>query len=135
MRKLTAHAVLALLSVTALAAIATAQSKTATDFYLEYQKAFDKATKVEEILPYLTKERRAQVEKTPAAERAQMFELMKTLGTLKDLKVVKETKTQTGYELEATAIDGDGSPSTGTIQIVQEGKDWKVDKERWASKG
>ena len=135
MRKLTALAVLALLSVTALAAIVTAQSKTATDFYLEYQKAFDKATKVEEILPYLTKERRAQVEKTPAAERAQMFELMKTLGTLKDLKVVKETKTQTGYELEATAIDGDGSPSTGTIQIVQEGKDWKVDKERWASKG
>jgi Na+-translocating ferredoxin:NAD+ oxidoreductase RnfG subunit len=135
MRKLIAHAALTMVCITAVATMAMAQTKTATDFYLEYRQAFDKATKVEEIMPYLAKARQEQIQETPAAERADMFELMKMLGVLKDLKIVKETKTAAGYDLEATAVDGDGSPSTGTIHIVMEGKDMKVDKESWASKG
>lgn len=135
MTTLLTRTLLVSLATTAVISLAGAQAKTATEFYLQYRQAFDKATKVEELLPYLAKARREEIEKTPVEERADMFEFMKILGTLTDLKVVGEKRTDAGYELKATAVDSDGAPSTGTILIVKEGQDWKVDQESWTSKG
>jgi hypothetical protein len=104
-----------------------------TKFYMEYRAAFAKAKSIDEVLPYLAKERVAQVQKTPKEDRAKMFEMIKMMD-VKDVKITKETKTPTGITLEATGVGGmaDG-PTTGTITIVREDGKLKIDKESWKS--
>jgi hypothetical protein len=51
---------------------------------------------------------------------------------MKDVKVTKETKTATGYTLEATGDGGmGGGPSKGIITIVRENGELKLDEESW----
>jgi hypothetical protein len=56
------------------------------------------------LLPYVSKESRAQSDTTPKEQRQPMFKKMKELGTMTNVKVVKETKTPNGYVLELTAV-------------------------------
>ena len=121
-----------LLATTSIFAQAAGQS--ASDFYLQYRKAFDAAKKIEDVLPYMSAETTKQVQATPPAERAQMFEMIKMMGTLTNVKIVKETKTATGATLMVNALDTDKKNTTGTIDIVQEGGKWKLGKESWSSK-
>jgi hypothetical protein len=100
---------------------------------MEYRAAFDKAKAVEDILPFMSAERRKQVESTPAAERREMFDMIKTLGALTNVKVTKETRTANGATLMVDALDGDKSKTTGTITLVQENGAWKIDKESFKS--
>ena len=89
-----------------------------TKFFMNYRAAFQEAKAVEELFPFLSKERISQVEKTPKQDRVKMFELMKMMD-MKNVKVTKETETATGYTLEATGEGGmEGGPSKGTIRIV-----------------
>ena len=105
-------------------------SQTGTEFYLAYRKAFAKAQKIEDILPFMSASRRKQMEKTPADERKMMFEMIKEMSAEQgDVKVGKETPTATGADLAVTAKDG-----TGTITLVKEGGAWKLDKESWKGK-
>ena len=105
-------------------------SQTGTEFYLAYRKAFAKAQKIEDILPFMSASRRKQMEKTPADERKMMFEMIKEMSAEQgDVKVGKETPTATGADLAVTAKDG-----VGTITLVKEGGAWKLDKESWKSK-
>lgn len=100
-------------------------------FYAEYRAAFAKAEAVEDVLPYLSKSRVAMVDKTPKEDRAKMFDLMKALD-VQDVKVLKESKTETGYVLEAVGKGGTGpGDAKGTISIVREGGKLKLDKESW----
>ena len=100
-------------------------------FYAEYRAAFAKAKAVEDVLPYLSKSRVAMVDKTPKEDRAKMFDLMKALD-VQDVKVLKESKTETGYVLEAVGKGGMGpGDAKGTISIVREGGKLKLDKESW----
>lgn len=117
----------------ALAAPALAQTPTASQFYMTYRAAFDKAKTVDDLLPYMSKKTIAQVEATPAAERAPMFEMMKTMGTVTDVKITKETKTANGVTLSVEALDPDKKKTTGSITIVKEGGAWKLDGESWSS--
>src|SRR5262245_48062209 len=92
-----ARGILRLACVMAALALATtavrAQAEqSATQFYMAYRAAFAKATKVDELLPYMSKARRAEIEKTPAGERAKMFEFIKEFDTVTQIKVVKEGK-------------------------------------------
>ena len=103
----------------------------ASEAYLKYRKAFDSAKKIDELLPYMVAARRKDVEATPAAERAEMFDMIKTMGALTDLKVVKETPAGSEATLTVEALDSDKAKSTGTIQIVKEGGSWKVGTESW----
>ncbi len=112
---------------------AAAKVQTATQFYLEYRAAFDKAKKVEDIFPYMAAANRKQAEGTPKADRDKMFELMKLMGTLTNLKVSKEEVTPAGTVLTATGLDGDKKPSKGKITIVKESGAWKVGEESWSS--
>ena len=107
--------------------------KTASQFYTEYRAAFDKAKKVEELLPYMSAQRRKQVESTPAAERAKMFEAIKIMGALSSVKITKEARTGDGATLSVDALDSDKAKTTGTITLVKEGGAWKVDKESFKS--
>ena len=104
-----------------------------TKFYREYRAAFAKAKSIDEILPFMAKERVAQVQQTPKEDRAKMFEMIKMMD-VKDVKVTKETKTPAGFTLEVTGTGGlrDG-PTKGTITIVREDGKLKIDKESWKS--
>ena len=100
-------------------------------FYAEYRAAFAKAKAIEDVLPYLSKGQVEMGDKTPKEDRTKMFGLMKAMD-VKDVKVGKESKTDTGYVLEAVG-KGVLSPgdAKGTINIVREGGKLKLDKESW----
>ncbi len=129
-------AVAALLLSVAASSLAAAQSKeqTASQFYMKYRAAFDKATKIDEILPYMAKENKAQVEATPAADRAKMFEMVKMMGKLTDVKILKEERSADGATLTVEGVDPDKHKSTGKVTIVKESGEWKIGKESWSTK-
>ena len=119
-------------SVTAISA--QPASQTASEFYMSYRAAFAKAKAIDEMLPLMSKEVRAQIEKTPAAERPKMFEFVKQMSTsMTNVKVLKEAKNDAGVMLTVEGMDGQDKAS-GQIQIVKEGDAWKVGKESWSSK-
>ena len=124
----------ALLISAAVAAAAQTANQTATEFYMGYRAAFAKAKAIEDVFPYMSKATKAQVEGTPAAERPKMFEFVKEMTTaMKNVKVVKETKTAEGATLTVEGLDGK-EKMTGQIQILKEDGAWKVGKESWSNK-
>lgn len=124
---------LALCAAAVLVNSLAAQSKTASQFYMDYRVAFDKATKIDDVLPYMSKQRVDQVASTPADERAKMFEMIKMMGTLTEVKVLKEAKSADGATLTVEALDPDKKKTTGTIKVIKEGGAWKIDGESWSS--
>ena len=113
---------------------AQAATQSASDFYLQYRKAFDSAKKIEDVVPFMSADTKKQIEATPAAERAQMFEMIKMMGALTNVKIAKETRTATGATLTVNALDSDKKNTTGTIDIVKESGAWKIGKESWSTK-
>jgi hypothetical protein len=128
-----AGCLLVMILTVAVSAGAQTAEKTASQFYTEYRAAFDKAKAVEEILPYMSAERRKQVESTPAAERKKMFGMIKMMGTLTDVKILKEARTADGATVTVEALDTDKAKTTGTITLVKENGAWKVDNEKFFS--
>jgi hypothetical protein len=106
---------------------------TATQFYMQYRDAWANAKSIDALLPYLSKDGRTEIEATPADKRQVMFEMMKVMGTVTDIKVVKETKQDGGYLLELTGKGPDKSAMTGTAEIIVEGGAMKLKKESWKS--
>ena len=111
--------------------LAAQSEQTATQFYMAYRAAFAKAAKVEELFPYMSTAQRAQVEKTPAAERPEMFKFIKELNSFSSVKVLKETKSATGATLEVEGIAPDKTKATATVEVLREGGAWKIGKESW----
>ena len=105
----------------------------ASEFYLKYRQAFDKAQKVEELFPFMSAATRKQVESTPAAERPKMFEFIKMMGALTNMKIAKETPNGTGATLTIEAVDSDKAKTVGTIEMVNEAGGWKLGKESWST--
>jgi hypothetical protein len=122
-----------LIAAFVLSAIPATAQKTATQFYMEYTAAFAKAKTIDEILPYMAKENVDQVKSTPAAEKAKMFGMIKMMNDYTNVKVVKETKTPTGYMLDLTATNSEKKPAKGTAEIVNEGGAMKLKQESWKS--
>ena len=108
-------------------------AQTASEFYLAYNATMAKAKAIDELLPFMSKQRVDQVKKTPADERAMMFDMVKEMGA-KNVKVVKETPSAAGATLEATGSDPTGGAMKGTITLVKEAGAWKIDKESWSNK-
>ena len=73
---------------------------TPTQFYTRYLGVFAKATKIEQVLPFMTAARVKEVNTMPADERPKMFEFVKML-TATDVKVTKATTTATGCLIRA----------------------------------
>lgn len=113
---------------------AQAATPSASDFYMQYRKAFDAAKKIEDVLLFMSAETTKQVQATPPAERGQMFEMIKMMGTLTNVKITKETRTANGATLTVTALDSDKKNTIGTIDIVKENNTWKLGKESWSTK-
>jgi len=135
-----ARGILRLACLTGALALATTAAEaqgeqSATQFYTAYRAAFAKATKIDELLPYMSKARKAEIEKMPAGERAKTFAFIKELDTVTQIKVIKEAKTANGVTLSTEGIDGDKKKSTGTIDVIREDGAWKLGKESWSTKG
>jgi hypothetical protein len=108
---------------------------TASDFYVQYRKAFDAAKKIEDVLPFMSADTKKQVEATPPAQRPQLFEMVKMMGAVTQVKVTKETRNADGsFTLTVNALDADKKASVGTITIVKEGTAFKLGKESWSTK-
>jgi hypothetical protein len=126
--------VVALLAVCASLAQAQPKPQTASQFYTDYRAAFDKATKVEDLFPYMAAANRKQVEETPQADRAKMFGMMKMMGTLTAVKVTKEEHgADGGAVLTVEALNSDKQKTNGKITIVKEGGAWRLGREEWSS--
>jgi hypothetical protein len=132
MRILTAGVVVAMM-LFAFPVAAQKAPQTATQFYTEYRDVWQKAKSIDPILPFFAKDSRAEIEATPQDKRQVMFEMMKMMGNMTDVKVVKETKQADGYALDLTAIGADKKPMKGTAQIIIEGGAMKLKKETWTS--
>lgn len=104
-------------------------SQTATQAYLAYRAAFDKATKMEDLIPFQTAAMVKQMMATPVAQRPQMFGMMKMLNTMTGVKVTKETRTATGATLAVEGIDSDKAKQMGTVEMTKEGGAWKIGSE------
>ena len=123
-----------LISALATAAAAQPGSQAASEFYMTYRAAFGKAKAIEDLLPYMSKGVRAQVEATPAADLPKMFEFAQHMATsMTNVKVVKETKTDEGVTLTVEAMDGKDK-MTGEVQVLREDGAWKMGRERWSNK-
>jgi hypothetical protein len=108
--------------------------QTASEFYMSYRATFAKAKAIEDVLPFMSKGVRAKIEATPAAERPKMFEFVKEMaGSMTNVKVVKETKTDDGVMLTVEGTDGTDK-MTGQVQIVREADAWKMGRESWSNK-
>jgi hypothetical protein len=132
MRTLIAVMVSALMVFT-LPVAAQKAAQTPTQFYTQYRDVWLKAKSIDPILPYLGKDSRAEIEATPKDKRQMMFEMMKMMGNMTNVKVVKETKQGDGYMLDLTATSPDKTPMKGTAEIIMEDGAMKLKKESWTS--
>jgi len=125
---------LTLIGLSLINTAAFAQSQqTASQFYMKFRAAFEKAKTVDELLPYMAKENRAQIAATPADDKAKMFEMMKMMNKLSDVKITKEEKTAAGATLTVTGVDADKKKVNGSVDVVKEEGEWKIGKESWRS--
>lgn len=131
--RLLAAITLSALMLFALPAAAEKPAQTPTQFYMEYRDAWVKAKSIDPIIPYLGKDSRAEIEATPKDKRQMMFEMMKMMGNMSNVKVVKEAKQGDGYMLDLTATSPDKKPMKGTAEIIMEGGAMKLKKESWSS--
>ena len=123
----------AMMLAAGLVSAAAPADQTASQFYLAYRAAFDKAKSIDELLPYMAKKNVDQVKATPDAQKEQMFGMIKTMGALTNVKIVKETKNGDGATLSVDAVGPDKAKTTGTIEILKESGAWKLGKESWSS--
>ncbi len=130
------RATVAVVSLIAASSLALAQPapsyKTGGDFYLAYRAAFAKATSIEDLLPWAAQGRREQIAKAPADERKEGFEMIKMFDDRVDIKVIKETPSANGAELQVEGTSaGTKAKATGVITLVKESGAWRIEKESW----
>jgi hypothetical protein len=102
--------------------------------YLAYRQAFDKATTVEEVKPFMDKATRAKVEAATPEDRKDGFEMMKAFSEVFEVAVGKETVTGEQAVVEATGVGAiEGKDTRATVQMVREDGVWKVKHEKWDS--
>jgi hypothetical protein len=123
--------------IAASAAVVQAQgsSETATQFYMRYRTAFDKARSFAEIAPYMSSRSRKDTESRSAGDQKKIFGFAKMVGSALNQKVVKEEKTADGATLTVEGIEpmDKTTKTTGTIKLVRENGAWKLDSESWSS--
>jgi hypothetical protein len=123
-----------LLAAAVIPTAAQPSKQTATEFYTAYRTAFAKAKAIEDLSPYMSKEMKAQVDSTPAAQRPEMFAFIKEMSaSMTNVKVLDETKTNEGVTLTVEAMDGK-ERMTGQVRILQENGAWKMGRESWSNK-
>ena len=117
-------------ALASLVAGAQGKSDDPVAFYKEYLGVLAKATSLEPLLPYFTRELADGMRKMPKDMQGNYLKMNKRV--VNDLKVTKQTVTAARADLEMTAKDAAGQSLTGTASLVKEGGAWKVDDFAWA---
>jgi hypothetical protein len=107
--------------------------KSPAQAYLDYHAALMKATKLEDVLPYLSAAYRGMLESRPKDDRPVWLARLKDGADFKDVKITKTTVHGDACTLEGTATSARGNTLHGKIHLVQEGGAWKIDDEGWAT--
>ena len=117
-------------ALASLVAGAQAKSDDPVAVYKEYLGVLAKATSLDPLLPYFTKELADGMRKMPKDMQGNYLKMNKRV--VNDLKVTKQSITAAKADLEMTAKDAAGQSLTGTASLVKEGGAWKVDDFAWA---
>jgi hypothetical protein len=122
-----------LLALASTVTVAAAQTPPADplEFYESYLAVLAKATSLDQLLPFYTKELATGLQGMPKDMQGNYLKM--NVRVLTNLKVIKQTVTadRARYEFEATLADG--RPTNGSASLVKEGGAWKVDDESWAA--
>jgi hypothetical protein len=110
-----------------------AQPKTPTQMYLDYVSVVSKAKTLAEVLPYLSKAYRTNLESVPKENQPVWLKRLKDSVEYTNLKVTKETIAGAKCTLDATGTSGRGNAMKGRIMLVKEGADWKLDEAAWTT--
>lgn len=111
----------------------SAQPKTPTQMYLDYVGVVTKAKTLAEVLPYLSKAYRTNLESVAKADQPVWLKRLKDSVEYTSLKVTKETITGDKCTLEATGTSAKGNAMKGKITLLKEGADWKLDGAGWTT--
>ena len=106
-------------------------AKKAIDVYKEYQAAVKTAKALADVLPFLTKQYRTNLQGAPQDMQDRMFKRMQEDGGWKNIVVTKETVKADTCELEATSTGPDGKAMKGKIAFKNEGGAWKIEGQGW----
>jgi hypothetical protein len=112
---------------------ASGQPKTATQTYLDYVGVVTKAKTLAEVLPYLAKQYRTNLESVPKENQPVWLTRLKDSVAYANIKVTKETVTGDKCTLETTGTSGRGNAMKGKITLLKEGADWKLDAAAWTT--
>jgi len=116
-----------------LGAQAPPANETATQFYTRYLAAFQKATKMEQVLPMMSAAKIAEFNAAPAEMRNGALEMIKMM-TASNIKVTKETPNAKGAVLTVTGVDPmEKKPQYGMVTLLKEGGAWKLSEESWTN--
>ena len=110
-----------------------ADAKTASEYYLLYHKAMSAAKTIDDLRPFMDAAQQKEMDKASKEEQAMGVGMISGMyADITDVKVVKETKTATGYTLDLTATQAsDKTAGTGTVEISKDTAGWHVDSEVW----
>jgi hypothetical protein len=112
---------------TALAAQAKSDDPVAV--YKEYLGVLAKASTLDPLLPYFTKELADGMRKMPADMHANYLKMNKRV--VNDLQVTRQTATATRADLEVAGKDAAGQSLTGTATLLKEGGAWRIEDFTW----
>lgn len=97
--------------------------------YMDYCKAIESGD-MPALKKVVSAERAKQMD---SPDFKKMFPMVQAMQA-KDIKITGGTMTDKAATLTAEGTDRmDGAPSKGTINMVLEAKQWKVDKDSWES--
>lgn len=94
------------------------------------------AKDIDSLKPYLSQNAIAKIKASPESDRPMMFGMMQAMTPHK-LHVDSEKidgSTATLSVSEQSTANEMTEKTTGTIQLVREGNDWKIEKEAYDSK-
>ncbi|MBL8136935.1 MAG: hypothetical protein JNL48_09955 [Acidobacteria bacterium] len=135
-RHIAAAVVLAALCGSPAGAQPAASYDSGSAFYLAYRQAFDKATTIDELLPWVAKGRAEQIAKAPDTERREAFAMIKMFDDRTNVTVTRETPSAAGAELQVEGVSAEGrGKATGVITLVKEGGAWRIERESWKGGG
>ena len=122
----------ALILLAVAASVVSAESKTPTQAYLDYQAALAKATKLSDVLPHLSAAYRGMLESRSKEDQPVWLKRLKD-DTMKDIKIVKETIDGDKCTIQATGTSARGNAMKGKISMVKEGGAWKLEGQGWST--
>lgn len=103
----------------------------ATQAFLDWHTAVNKATTLTELMPYASAAYAATLKSRGMKNQAVWLEILKEM---KDVNVTRTTCVRAKCTVEATGTNVRDSAMTGKIMLVRENKLWKLDEEFWTLK-